>query len=101
MTKNQTTTKGKLTLTELSGNRKRNTGNRTVSRKVNKKSKVKKPVRVNAALKGSIKEEEIKLPAEFLKKMRTLRALCRKIDKLEKEKRKIIHYVLKDNEKSA
>ena len=101
MTKNQTTTKGKLTLTELSGNRKRNTGNRTGSRKDNKKSKFKKPVRVNGTLKASRKEEEIKLPAEYLKKMRTLRAICRKIDKLEKEKRKIILSVLNENEKSA
>ena len=99
--KEKQTTKGNIALTEKQRNRKGNTSNRTVSRKDNKKSQVKKPVRVNTALKGSRTEEEIKLPAEYLKKMRTLRALCRKIDKLEKEKRKIIHYVLKDNEKSA
>ena len=92
--KNQTT-KERITSKGITGNKKRNTGNRQVNRITLVKFKGKKKVNVKAASRANKNEMMEFYPPETLKTCKDLKAICIKIHKLEKEKQKLIFIILK------
>ena len=71
------------------------------NRKIQNNILVKKPARVKVVSKSAAMKTEEDLPADILKTCKELKSVCSKIDKLEKEKQKLILIVLKYVPKSV
>lgn len=97
MKKNQSV-KAKGTSAELSGNRKRNTCNsqdkRTGNRKTTVKSIGKREVRNNSVSKVANKENKINIPKEITRIAKSLKAVCMRWEKADKENQRLLCMVL-------
>jgi vacuolar-type H+-ATPase subunit I/STV1 len=100
MMKNQTT-KGRISSTEVAGNKVRNTGNRQDNRITLVKLKGEKAVNVKAVSKSLKREIMEYYSGDILKTCKALDDICVKINKLEKEKQRLIWIILKDVPKSV